>query len=339
MDYFQTTQDGCTVSGEAAGYSLADNRALQGFSGKQSCISQSQLLVNMQAYGKDDKGMRYYQENQLSLLKTYHFFLLIENEKLIKIVSLTGNDLETSGLLYSAMFCTNQKNAFLFRKSSVLIPNCQSYSSEKQRKSNIFSLLYICCPSCGRNPKALPLLIPCRSILYLSLPVGGAVCWQVCPYACLPAGRSVGKQARWQDGRQAGWSAGRLAGQRVYVHTYFHSCKLTFSQACKHSCGYNHSLTPSHPLILVLLLGSLGIGKRCFESRNNSTNSNPFAGGFLISRESSKVSFELPEGFSVTAEKWQQQGMFRVTRNLSGYSESLTAGLPSEVGQPVFRIF
>lgn len=31
MDYFQTTQDGCTVSGEAAGYSLADNRALQGF--------------------------------------------------------------------------------------------------------------------------------------------------------------------------------------------------------------------------------------------------------------------------------------------------------------------
>lgn len=126
--------------------------------------------------------------------------------------------METNGLPYSAMFCTNQKNAFLFRKSSVLIPNCQSYSSEKQRKSNIFSLLYICCPSCGRNPKALPLLIPCRSILYLSLPVGGAVCWQVCLYACLPAGRSVGKQARWQDGRQAGWSAGRLAGQRAYAY-------------------------------------------------------------------------------------------------------------------------
>ena len=127
-----------------------------------------------------------------------------------------------------------------------------------------------------------------------------SVCWQVCLYACLPAGRSVGKQARWQDGRQAGWSAGRLAGQCVYVHTYFHSCKLTFSQACKHSCGYNHSLTPSYPLILVLLLGSLGIGKRCFESRNNSTNSSPFAGGFLISRESSKVCFELLETFRVT---------------------------------------
>jgi len=52
------------------------------------------------------------------------------------------------------------------------------------------------------------------------------------------------------------------------------------------------------------------IGKRCFEIRNDSTNSNPFADGLLISREISKVSFELPEGFSVTAEKWQQQGMF-----------------------------
>lgn len=41
---------------------------------------------------------------------------------------------------------------------------------------------------------------------------------------------------------------------------------------------------------------------------------------FLCSQKHSKVSFELPEGFSVTAEKWQQQGMFRVTRNLSGYS-------------------
>lgn len=51
-------------------------------------------------------------------------------------------------------------------------------------------------------------------------------------------------------------------------------------------------------------------GSYAYESRNNSTNSNPFADGLLISREISKVSFELPEGFSVTAEKWQQQGMF-----------------------------
>ena len=73
--------------------------------------------------------------------------------------------------------------------------------------------------------------------------------------------------------------------------------------------------------------GSLGIGERCFESQNNSVNSNPFADGFLISREISKVSFELLKGFSVTPEKWQQ-GMFWVTQNLSGYSENLAAGLP-----------
>lgn len=56
--------------------------------------------------------------------------------------------------------------------------------------------------------------------------------------------------------------------------------------------------------------GQLGYRETCIESRNNNTCSNPFADGLLISREISKVSFELPEGFSVTAEKWQQQGMF-----------------------------
>ncbi len=80
--------------------------------------------------------------------KTYNSFLLIENKGLTKNVSLTGNDLETSELLYSAMFCINQKNAFLICKSSVFLLHCQSYSSEKWRKSNILSLLYICCTSC-----------------------------------------------------------------------------------------------------------------------------------------------------------------------------------------------
>ena len=46
-------------------------------------------------------------------------------------------DLETSGLLYSAMLCTNQKNAFLICKSSVFIPYYQSHSSEKWRKFNV----------------------------------------------------------------------------------------------------------------------------------------------------------------------------------------------------------
>ena len=75
--------------------------------------------------------MRYKSPFDLSCGKTYRFFLLVENKGLTKIISLMGNDLETSGLLYSAMFCTNQKNASLICKSSVFLPYYQSYFSEK----------------------------------------------------------------------------------------------------------------------------------------------------------------------------------------------------------------
>lgn len=160
-----------------------------------------------------------------------------------------------------------------------------------------------------------------------------------CLRACLCAGR--GRHAGRPVGRQAGWlagrSAGRLAGQCVYVRTCLHSREPTRSLACKHSCGYNHSLMPSYTLISFLLLGSLGIGKRCFEIRNNSTNSNPFADGFLVLSKA-------------------QQGVLRVTRRLFGYCRKVAAaryvssyskpfgllpkalppGCSSEVGQPVY---
>ncbi|WP_270415919.1 hypothetical protein, partial [Bacteroides ovatus] len=48
--------------------------------------------------------------------KTYYFFLPSENKILTKAASLTGNDLETSELLHSAMFCTSQKNDLLCAK-------------------------------------------------------------------------------------------------------------------------------------------------------------------------------------------------------------------------------
>lgn len=112
-------------------------------------------------------------------------------------------------------------------------------------------------------------------------PVGGAR--SVGRFACMPACRLTCRQAS----RMAGWTAGRLKR----------------GQACRHSCRYNHFLKSSHPFIPVLLLGSLGIRKRCFESRNNNTYSNPFAGGLLLSRESSKVCFELPKTFRVTPQK------------------------------------
>ena len=92
----------------------------------------------------------------------------------------------------------------------------------------------------------------------------------------------------------------------------------------------------AHRPIPFLLLGSLGIGKRCFESRNNNTCSNPFIDGFLVLSKA-------------------QQGVLRVTRRLFGYCRKVAAaryvlsyskpfgllpqalppGCSSEVGQPV----
>ena len=121
--------------------SIADCRRLSSF----RCASWQSILfcfytglrfcdVKDLTYGNVDyqnKILKYEQN------KTCQFFLLIENKKLTKVISLTGNDLETSGLLYSAMFCTNQKNAFLIYKSSVFIPYYQSHSSEKWRNFNV----------------------------------------------------------------------------------------------------------------------------------------------------------------------------------------------------------
>ena len=74
----------------------------------------------------------------------------------------------------------------------------------------------------------------------------------------------------------------------------------------------------AHRPIPFLLLGSLGIGKRCFESRNNNTCSNPFIDGFLVLSKA-------------------QQGVLRVTRNIPCglLPQALPPGRSSEVGQPV----
>ena len=62
----------------------------------------------------------------------------------------------------------------------------------------------------------------------------------------------------------------------------------------------------AHRPIPFLLLGSLGIGKRCFESRNYNTCSNPFIDGFLVLSKA-------------------QQGVLRVTRRLFGYCRKVAA--------------
>ena len=118
---------------------------------------------------------------------------------------------------------------------------------------------------------------------------------------------------------RAGLQTNRQACARSCVFTVMH----THGQICLQA-----SLKEVLSLISVFLLGSLGIKKRCYGSRNNSTISNPFVDGLLISREISKVSFELLKGFSVTP-------------------KTLPLGCLSEVWQPIqtfgvlilFRVF
>ena len=69
--------------------------------------------------------------------------------------------------------------------------------------------------------------------------------------------------------------------------------------------------------------GSLGIGKRCFESRNNNTCSNPFIDGFLVlSKAQQQGVLRVTRRLFGYCRKWQLQGMFRVT------PENFAAGLP-----------
>lgn len=117
----------------------------------------------------------------------------------------------------------------------------------------------------------------------------------------------------------------------VLIHSLYSisiliTCSFLLAYACVRpfalTCIYIPPTSPKGycPSVPILLLDSLGIGKRCFESRSNSCFLNPFLDGLLISPEISKVSFELLKGFSVTPEKWKQQGMFLSYSNLSGYS-------------------
>ena len=58
VDYLQTTQDRRTVPSEAAGHTVADNRALPTVPRKQPRVPQPELLVHLQAVEENDTGMR-----------------------------------------------------------------------------------------------------------------------------------------------------------------------------------------------------------------------------------------------------------------------------------------
>ena len=60
--------------------------------------------------------MRNREANLLPWVKTLLIVFPFENEWFAKIGFLIGNDLETSKVLYSVLYCTNQKNTFTTAK-------------------------------------------------------------------------------------------------------------------------------------------------------------------------------------------------------------------------------
>ena len=70
----------------------------------------------MQTVEKDDIGVRNRKVNLISRGKTLLIVFPFENEWFAKIGFLIGNDLETSKVLYSVLYCTNQKNTFTTAK-------------------------------------------------------------------------------------------------------------------------------------------------------------------------------------------------------------------------------
>lgn len=144
-----------------------------------------------------------------------------------------------------------------------------------------------------------------------------------CLRACLCAGRQARRQADRSAGKQDGWQVGVRAGlqasvcmsARVCIHENPHAVWLASIHA-----DITTLLCPLIPSFPFFFWAAWASGNDALKSEITALIQIRLLTDFLCSQKHSKVSFELPEGFSVTAEKWQQQGMFRVTRNLSGYS-------------------
>ena len=134
---------------------------------------------------------------------------------------------------------------------------------------------------------------------------------------CLRAGRQVGV---W-----AGLQASVCMSIRIVIHANPHSGRLA---------GIHvdiSTLVTLSSLILVLLLGSIGIGKRCFVVQNNSTNSNPFAGGLsdcCFHEKAARCPSSYSKAFRLLPKSGSSKVCFELLKTFRVTPESLAAGLP-----------
>ena len=127
----------------------------------------------------------------------------------------------------------------------------------------------------------------------------------VCRQAGTQADRSAGKQDGWQVGVRAGLQASVCMSARVCIHENPHAVWLASIHA--DITTLLCPLIPSFPFFFWAVWAS---GNDALGAVITAQIPIRLLTDFLCSQKPSKVSFGLPEGFSVTAEKWQQQGMF-----------------------------
>lgn len=123
-----------------------------------------------------------------------------------------------------------------------------------------------------------------------------SVCWQ----AGTPADRSAGKLDGRQVGARVGLQASVCMSARVCIHENPHAVWLASIHA--DITTLLCPLIPSFPFFFWAVWAS---GNDALGAVITAQFPIRLLTDFLCSQKHSKVSFELPEGFSVTAEKWQ----------------------------------
>jgi hypothetical protein len=69
-------------------------------------------LVNPQSTEKDDKRVWNLKGYFIPFKQTWYFFFCAENKRFTEFIFATGNDLETSEVPLSVLFCIIGKNAY-----------------------------------------------------------------------------------------------------------------------------------------------------------------------------------------------------------------------------------
>ena len=131
----------------------------------------------------------------------------------------------------------------------------------------------------------------------------------MCRQAGTQADRSAGKQDGWQVGVRAGLQASVCMSARVCIHENPHAVWLASIHA-----DITTLLCPLIPSFPFFFWAAWASGNDALKSEITALIQIRLLTDFLCSQEHSKVSFGLPEGFSVTAENGSSKVCFELLK-------------------------